>query len=84
MAVTAPDATGSLAREVAPEPGPRSGPDFETAVDGTEEIAAAGTVAIDDQGGGAAPAPADPVRLAEIKGELAMTPGRNRMYDLEM
>lgn len=86
MSATAPDATGSMAQEIQPEGGPRSGPSFETAVDGQDMAAAAGRVAIDDAGSDSAgaPEPGNPGRLAEIKSELAMTPGRNRMYDLEM
>lgn len=77
---------GSLAEHIKPEAGPRSGPAFERAVDGTDVANDRGEPAIDDKSAAhaGAPEPGDPGRLAEIKAELAMTPGRNRMYELGM
>lgn len=77
-------ATGSLAEQVAPQGGPSSREGFSEAVDGTEVAADASSIAIDDKGSGIAPEPGDPSRLADIKTEMAMTPGRNRMYELGM
>lgn len=79
-------ATGSFAQEIKPEPNHSRKEDFVAAVDGTETAAGADQVPVDDrtQGSGGAPEPGDPSRFAEIRAELAMTPGRNRMYDLGM